>query len=110
MARPPDPITGPIDLSMRHRPVASGDAGASALISVKVDGPDDTQVTLTWGPEGGPFSEMTLRGKSGGRWEEWLPLPSDVSVVAYWIVAEHPAAPSPARSGSRSSPHRITLK
>jgi hypothetical protein len=107
--RPP-PVTGPVELSLRHRPVAEGQAGASELVSVRIDAPVDTVVTLTWGPEGGPYSSLPLRGKSGGRWEEWLSLPSNASAVEYWIVAEHPAATSPGRSGSESSPHRIRLK
>ncbi len=107
--RPP-PVTGPVELSLRHRPLAEGEAGASELVSVRIDAPADTRVTLTWGPEGGPYSSMPLRGKSGGRWEEWLSLPANASAVEYWIVAEHPAAKSPGRSGSESSPHRISLK
>ena len=106
----PTPPTGPVTLAVRHRPVASGAAGASELVSVRVDGPADTEVVLHFGPPGGPHQSRALGAKSGGRWEGWLPLPADGSGLEYWVSARHPAAPSAAGSGSAGAPHKVDVQ
>jgi hypothetical protein len=102
--------SGPVTLSMRHRPVASGGPGASELVSVRMDDAAGAVVVLHFGPPGGPFDQRALGAKSGGRWEGWLPLPTVGGALEYWVTAEHPRASLPASSGSRSAPHRVSIQ
>ena len=110
----PDPVDvpdGPVVLRLKHRPLKKGQAGSSDLVSVRVDGPKGVTVSLHHGPMGGPHSELRLRAKSGGRFEEWLNFPSTPgSTLEYWVVAEHPSAERPSLSGSRVNPHRLVLE
>ena len=103
--------SGPFTLTVSHRAVRRGAAGASTLVSAKVNGPRSTAVVLRSGPEDGPYSSTTLKARGGGRWEGWLQFggaPGDT--IEYWIEADHPRADNTGRSGSRSDPHRIPLK
>jgi len=106
----PPEDAGPVTLSLKHRPVAAGSAGASELVSVRVDGPPDTEVVLHFGPPGGPHEQRALGAKSGGRWEGWLPLPAAGVGLEYWIVARHPRASSVAGSGSSGAPHTVQVR
>lgn len=110
----PTPVempAGPVTLGVKHRPLKKGQAGSSDLLSVRIDGPDGTTVTLHHGPTGGPYQQLPLRAKSGGRFEEWLNFPSTPGLtLEYWVVATHPAAAASASSGSRSNPHRLALE
>ena len=102
---------GPVTLTVSHRPLSKGQAGSSGLISARVQGPAGIQVVLHYGPSGGPHSQLSLRAKSGGRFEEWLNFPpSPGASLEYWLVATHPAAPSSAASGSAGNPHRLVLE
>lgn len=106
----PEP-SGPFELTVTHRAVRNGAAGASTLVSVKVNGPRSTSVTLRSGPAGGPYASSALKSRGGGRWEGWLQFtggPGDT--LEYWIEADHPQATNTGRSGSRSEPHRVPLK
>jgi len=112
VARPPKPKapTGPVTLSIRHRPLKRGEAGSSDLVSVRLDVPGAT-VLVHHGPPGGPYRELPLREKSGGRYEEWLNFPDQKgSTLTYWITATHPAAPRSASSGSAGAPHTLALE
>lgn len=103
---------GPVSLSLKHSPLRSARAGASELITVRLEGPRSSKVVVHHGLPGGSHKRMTLRAKSGGRWEGWLDLRGLESggEYSYWVVATHPRAASSATSGSRSSPHRIRLQ
>jgi serine/threonine-protein kinase len=111
--RPTEPWlpAGSVDLSISHRPVAAGASGSSDLVSVRVEGPPDTEVVLWSGPRGGPHTPSALRPKSGGRWEGWLRFDAPAGgEIEYWIVASHPAARGPATSGSSEAPHRVGVR
>ena len=112
--RTPAPSTlppGSVTLAIDHRPIAAGDAGASDLLSVRLDGPPDSAVVLFSGPAGGPYSQSALRGKPGGRWEGWITFAGTPGGrFEYWVVAEHSAAERSASSGSRSAPHVVELR
>ncbi|HCP45604.1 MAG TPA: hypothetical protein DIU15_06165, partial [Deltaproteobacteria bacterium] len=102
---------GSVNLNVEHRPVPSGDSGASSLLSVKIRGPSDTRALLYFGPAGGPYNSTELRAKKGGFWEGWLRLDAPSGgTVEYWIEASHPAALSDARSGSRDQPHSVQIR
>jgi serine/threonine protein kinase len=102
---------GSVSLSVSHRPLTSGASGASDLVSVRIDGPSDTTVTLHSGPAGGPYKTSSLKGKSGGRWEGWLTFSVSAGErLEYWITASHPGADGPAGAGSRSSPFVVEVQ
>jgi hypothetical protein len=109
--RPDPPAAGDAaDLAVHHRAITRGDAGASELVSVRVDGGAGASVTLHHGPRGGPYAEAALRPKSGGRFEGWLPLDGPAGgSVEYWITAEG-AGGRVAAAGSRGSPFRVELR
>jgi len=103
--------TGPVSLSVSHRPARSGRPGASDLVSVKVTGAADGSVTLHYGRQGGPYQSKPLKNKGRGRFEGWLPFEVAAGEnLAYWIQAAHPRAGSDAWSGSRSNPHLVPVK
>ncbi len=108
----PDPEPrGPFTFTVDHRPVRAGAAGASTLVSVKLNGPRSSTVVLHSGPAGGPYSTTTLKPRGGGRWEGWLQFAGEPGdTLEYWIEATHPQADAPGRAGSRSDPYKIPLK
>ncbi|MEE2830693.1 MAG: protein kinase [Myxococcota bacterium] len=106
-----EPRSGTVELQLTHRPIREARPGASALVSVTLAGPRKSKVVLHYGPAGGPYRKKALRAKSGKRWEGWMDsdLPSGAT-LEYWVVGSHPAAKDSVRSGSRSSPHRVSIR
>jgi hypothetical protein len=103
---------GPVSLSISHSPVRSARIGSSELVTVRMDAPRSAKVVLHSGPSGGPYRRTRLKAKSGGRWEGWIDF-RGTSVgedFHYWLVATHPRASAPARSGSSSAPHRVSIQ
>lgn len=102
---------GSVRLGLTHRPVTSGDSGASDLVLARIEGPPDTRVVLHWGAAGGPVQETALRARGSGRWETWLTFEAPPGGrMEYWITASHPAAEDDVLSGSRSSPHVVEVR
>jgi hypothetical protein len=102
----------PVSLSITHSPLVSARMGSSELITVRLSAPRSTKVVLHSGPAGGPIKRTRLKAKSGGRWEGWIDFrgTSVGDSFSYWLVATHPRASAPARSGSRSAPHRVAIQ
>jgi hypothetical protein len=107
----PDRSPGSVTLTLTHRPVTVGDAGASDLVLARLEGPRDTRVVLHSGPAGGPYRQTTMRARGSGRWESWLEFEVPAgSRIEYWISASHPAADVEAGAGSRSSPFVVEIR
>ncbi len=100
-----------VPLGLSHSPRTAGTAGSSDLITTRVQGPPGLRVVLHSGPAGGPYEQVTLKARSGGRWEGWLDYDVPAGqVIEYWIVASHPSVTSQESSGSRSNPHQVVVE
>jgi serine/threonine protein kinase len=99
----------PGHLSIDHTPITRASLGTSKVVAVKVDGPSDTRVELWFGPEGGPHQKVDCEALGNGVWRGSIRFDA-AGTTEYWIVARHAdTTPRIAVSGSKASPHRVSV-
>ncbi len=98
-------------LSAEHVPVRRATMGTSKTVTVTVDGPPDTKVTMYWGPHGGPHKTSPLAAQGSGVWKGTLTIDATVAGgLEYWIVVKHPnATPRVVALGRQSAPHQVAV-
>jgi len=98
-------------LSAEHVPVRRATMGTSKTVTVTVDGPEDSKVTMYWGPHGGPHKTSVLAAQGSGVWKGTLTIDATVSGgLEYWIVVKHPnATPRVVALGRQSAPHQVAV-
>ena len=107
-----DPTPAPqVRLSAEHVPVRRATMGTSKTVTVTVDGPVDTRVTMYWGPAGGPHKTTALEAQGSGVWKGTLTIDAEVaSGLEYWIVVKHASAtPRVVALGRQSAPHKVAV-
>ena len=98
-------------LSAEHVPVRRATMGTSKTVTVSVDGPPDTRVTMYWGPKGGPHKTTALTAQGSGVWKGTLTIDASVAAgLEYWIVVKHAATtPRVVALGRQSAPHSVAV-
>ena len=105
----PNPMV--LRLSAEHVPVTRATMGTSKTVTVTVDGPADTTVTMNSGPLGGPYKTSTLRGQGSGVWKGTLTIDAEVAAgLEYWIIVKNSSTtPRVVTLGRQSAPNRVAV-
>ena len=105
------PAATELRLDAEHVPVRRATMGTSKTVTVTVDGPADTRVTLSYGPQGGPYKTTTLAPQGNGVWKGTLPIDADAAGgLEYWIMVKHPdTTPRVKALGRQSAPHKVAV-